>query len=69
MLGVRVRDGENIERALKKLKGITEGAGIIAEIKAKRGYEKPSEIKRRKLKAAFRKQQMSLLEDSRYRRY
>jgi len=67
MLGVTVRDGENIERALKKLKGITETAGIIAEIKMRRGYEKPSEIKRRKRKAAVRKLHMPPREE-RYRR-
>lgn len=54
MPGVRLRDGDNIERALKALKKQVEKAGTISELKKRQHYEKPS-IKRKKKEAAARK--------------
>lgn len=53
---VRV-DGENIEHALKLLKKKVEREGLIREIKKHAFYEKPTEVRRRKLLKARRKQQ------------
>ena len=50
-LQVFVRDGEDINKALRKLKKKIERAGIIKEIRDRQYYEKPSE-KRRKAKKA-----------------
>ena len=55
MPGVRVREEETFERALKRFKKACEKAGIISEMKKHQHYEKPSERKKRKLNAAKRK--------------
>jgi small subunit ribosomal protein S21 len=46
-----VRDGEDISKALRKLKKKVEAAGILKDLRDKQFYEKPSE-KRRKAKKA-----------------
>lgn len=45
---VKVRRGEPLERALRRLKKKLDKEGIMREIRAHRHYEKPSERKRRK---------------------
>lgn len=45
---VKVRRGEPIEKALRRLKKKMDREGIMREIRAHRHYEKPSEKKRRK---------------------
>ncbi len=57
MPGVKVRDGEAIERALKIFKKQVEKAGIMSELRKRQHYEKPS-IKRKKKAAAARKRLM-----------
>jgi len=54
MPGVRVKDGEPIERALKIFKKQVEKAGIMSELRKRQHYEKPS-VKRKKKAAAARK--------------
>lgn len=53
---VRV-DGENVDQALKMLKKKIEREGLIREIKRHAYYEKPTEVRRKKLLKARRKQQ------------
>jgi len=53
---VRV-DGENVDYALKLLKKKIEREGLIREIKKNAYYEKPTEVRRKKLLKARRKQQ------------
>lgn len=45
---VKVRKGENVDRALRRLKKKMDREGIMREIRAHRHFEKPSEKKRRK---------------------
>ena len=52
--GVRVREGESYENALRRFKKQCEKAGILSEIRKREHYEKPS-IKRKKKAAAARK--------------
>jgi small subunit ribosomal protein S21 len=47
MIGIHVRDGEPIDRALKRFKQKCQHAGIQKEVKRKSFYLKPSE--RRKM--------------------
>ncbi len=47
---VRIRKGEPMERALRRLKRKLDREGVIRDVRAKRYFEKPSEIKRRKTK-------------------
>jgi small subunit ribosomal protein S21 len=54
-LEYRLDEGEELDRALKKFRRKVQRAGIFRDIKKNRFYEKPSEAKRRKLKAAERR--------------
>lgn len=47
---VKVRNGETLERALRRLKRRLDREGVIRDARAKRHYIKPSEIKREKKK-------------------
>jgi len=53
---VRV-DGENVDFALRLLKKKIEREGLIREIKKHTYYEKPTEVRRKKVLKAKRKQQ------------
>src|SRR5436309_1163987 len=52
---VIIHDDESFERALKRFKKKCEKAGILADLRKHRHYEKPSERKKRKMNAARRK--------------
>lgn len=45
---VKIKKGESVERALRRLKKKLDKEGTMREIRAHRHYEKPSERKRRK---------------------
>ena len=44
---VRLKKGEQIDRALRRLKKKLDKEGTLKELRNRRHYEKPSEIKRR----------------------
>ena len=46
MIIVPVKEGENIERALKKFKRKFEKTGAVRELRSRKNFEKPS-VKRR----------------------
>jgi small subunit ribosomal protein S21 len=48
MVSVKVKKGETIERALRRLKKIMDKEGTLKDLRAHRYFEKPSEKKRRK---------------------
>lgn len=48
MAEVKVRKGESVDKALRRLKKKLDKEGIMREIRSHRYYEKPSERKRRK---------------------
>ncbi len=52
MAGVRVRDGEPFERALRRFRRQVERSGIIKEVRRRQYYEKPSVMKKKKALAA-----------------
>ena len=54
MIIVQVKEGENIERALKKFKRKYEKTGIVRELRARQAFENPS-VKNRKnmMKAVY----------------
>lgn len=56
---VRV-DGDNVDFALRLLKKKIEREGLIREIKKHAYFEKPTEVRRKKLLKARRKQQKLL---------
>jgi small subunit ribosomal protein S21 len=49
---IRLKKGESVERALRRLKKRVDREGILREVRNHRHYEKPSEKRRRKLKVA-----------------
>jgi small subunit ribosomal protein S21 len=55
MNGVKVRDNEPFEKALKRFSKTCERAGVLSDIKKNRRFEKPSEEKKRKKNSVERK--------------
>lgn len=49
---IRIRKSEPVERAIRRLKKKLDREGVIRDVRAKRYYEKPSEVRRRKDKVA-----------------
>ncbi|MDO5482063.1 MAG: 30S ribosomal protein S21 [Bacteroidaceae bacterium] len=52
MIIVPVKEGENIEKALKKFKRKTEKTGVIKEVRTRKQFDKPSVVKRIKMQHA-----------------
>ncbi len=52
MAGIRVRENENMQSAMKRFKRQCEKAGILSEVRKKEYYEKPSVRSKRKAAAA-----------------
>lgn len=54
MIIVPVKEGESIDRALKRYKRKYEKTGVVKELRARQQFTKPSVIKRaQKIKAAY----------------
>jgi small subunit ribosomal protein S21 len=52
MLGVRIKDGDSFEGALRRFKKQCEKGGLMAELRKREYYEKPSIRRKRKAVAA-----------------
>jgi small subunit ribosomal protein S21 len=52
MSGVRIREGESFESAVRRFKRSCEKAGILSELRKREHYEKPSIRRKRKSMAA-----------------
>ncbi|MEG1794164.1 MAG: 30S ribosomal protein S21, partial [Rikenellaceae bacterium] len=52
MIIMPIKEGENIERALKKFKRKFEKTGVLKELRARQQYQKPSARKRRDMERA-----------------
>lgn len=63
MIIVPVKEGENIERALKKFKRKFEKTGIIRELRSRQAYVKPSVRRREEIKRAIYIQKMQAKEE------
>ena len=55
MAQVIVREGENLENALKRLKRSCARDGVMAEVRKREHYEKPSVRRKKKSEAARKK--------------
>jgi small subunit ribosomal protein S21 len=54
MIVIPIKEGENIERALKKFKRKFEKTGVVKELRSRQAFTKPSVVKRQqKLKAIY----------------
>ncbi len=60
MPGIRIRENESFENALKRFKKQCEKTGILSEVRKREHFEKPS-IKRKKKALAAKKRVMKRL--------
>ncbi len=63
MIIVPVKEGENIDKALKKLKRKFEKTGVVRELRERQKFTKPSVKKREERLKAIYVQQMQLQEN------
>ena len=56
MPGVKIRDGESYEQALRRFKKQCEKAGILFEVRKREHFEKPSETRKKRIAQIKRKQ-------------
>ncbi|MCF0172197.1 MAG: 30S ribosomal protein S21 [Bacteroidales bacterium] len=63
MIIVPIKEGENIERALKKFKRKFEKTGIVKELRSRREFQKPSVKNRMKMQKAIYVQQLQLRDE------
>ncbi len=63
MIVVPVKEGENIERALKKFKRKFEKTGVIKELRSRQAFRKPSEERREEVKKAVYVQKIQEIEE------
>ena len=63
MIVVPVKEGENIEQALKKFKRKFEKTGVVKELRRRQQFDKPSVVKREKMQHAIYVQQLHQNED------
>ncbi|HHT23647.1 MAG TPA: 30S ribosomal protein S21 [Bacteroidales bacterium] len=58
MIVVPVKEGENIERALKRFKRKFERTGVVKELRRRQQFDKPSVLNRAKKQRAVYVQQL-----------
>ena len=63
MIIVPVKEGENIEKALKKFKRKFEKTGVVKELRSRQQFDKPSVLKRLKMERAVYVQKLRQEED------
>lgn len=60
MLIIPVKDGESIDRALKKYKRKFDRTGVVKQLRARQQFVKPSvSLRQSKLKAAYKQKEAS----------
>ncbi|MCG6156644.1 30S ribosomal protein S21 [Rubinisphaera margarita] len=59
MVKLRLREGENVNDAVKRFRKLVEHSGIKKEMRRREYYEKPSETKRRARRRAERREQIN----------
>ena len=53
MIIVPVKEGENIEKCLKKVKRKYEKTGVIKELRRRQQFNEPSQVRRKKMEHAI----------------
>jgi len=59
MLIINVKEGESLDRALKRFKKKFEKTGVLRELRARQAYEKKSVTRRVQVKKAIYKQNLN----------
>ncbi len=62
---VKLKENEPFDVALRRFKRSCEKAGILAEVRRREFYEKPTAVRKRKAAAAVKRHQKKLLRESR----
>ena len=63
MIVVPLKEGENIEKALKKFKRKFEKTGVVKELRNRQAFSKHSVVKRKQNMRAVYVQQLQLVEE------
>lgn len=63
MIVVPVKEGENIEKTLKKFKRKFEKTGVVKELRARQQFDKPSVLNRLKRERAIYVQKLQQVEE------
>jgi small subunit ribosomal protein S21 len=63
MIVIPVKEGENVERALKRFKRKFEKTGVVKELRSRQAFTKPSVIRRAEVKKAIYIEQLQRQED------
>ena len=63
MIVVPLKEGENIEKALKKFQRKFEKTGVVKELRNRQAFEKPSVAKRKQTMRAVYVQQLQQVEE------
>lgn len=63
MIIVQVKEGENIEKALKKFKRKFEKTGVVKQLRNRQAFEKPSVTNRKKMMKAVYVQKLRTIEE------
>jgi small subunit ribosomal protein S21 len=64
MPSVRVKENEPFEAAVRRFKRACEKAGVLAEVRRREAYEKPTTERKRKAAAAVKRNQKRLSRES-----
>ncbi|GMQ96949.1 MAG: 30S ribosomal protein S21 [Gammaproteobacteria bacterium] len=68
MPAIKVKENEPFDVALRRFKRSCEKAGIVAEVRRREFYEKPTQIRKRKRAAAVKRHQRKVSRDQSVRR-
>lgn len=63
MIIVPIKEGENIEKSLKKFKRKFEKTGIVRELRSRKTFEKPSVKRRDQVKKAIYVQHLQIKDE------
>ena len=63
MIVIPVKEGENVERALKRFKRKVEKTGVIKELRTRQAFTKPSVVRRAEVKKAIYIQKLQREDD------
>ena len=64
MLIIPIKDGENIDRALKRYKRKFDKTGVVRQLRARQQFTKPSVLKRQQMSRAIYKQSLATQEEA-----
>lgn len=65
MPAVKLKESEPFDLALRRFKRACEKAGILADVRAREFYEKPTTVRKRKAAAAVKRHMKKVSRDSR----